>query len=179
MTSTPVTSYDPKTRALHWVSAAVVLALWLAGEFLDVFPKGTPRITVRSLHICFGVILGIVLVYRVWWRKHGGVQLAAPEGFQFARHAHWAHQILYVVIALMVVTGCALVWIRGDNLFNLFSVPAFDPGNKVLRHNAKEVHGWLANGLLLGALAHGLVALWHQRVLKDGLMLRMLPTRRL
>jgi cytochrome b561 len=179
MIRTQVTSYDPKTRALHWASAAAVLALWLAGEFLDVFPKGTPRITVRSLHICFGVLLGITLVYRVWWRKHGGVQLAAPEGFQFARQAHWAHQILYVVIALMVLTGFALVWIRGDNLFNLFSVPAFDPGNKELRHNAKEIHGWLANGLLLGALAHGLVALWHQLVLKDGLMLRMLPTRRL
>jgi cytochrome b561 len=177
MTRISSPTYDLKTRTLHWLSAALVLALWLAGEFLDVFPKGTPRITVRSLHISFGLILGLLLAYRIWWRNHGGIQLPAPEGFQYARQAHLAHQVLYGVIALMVITGIALVWIRGDNLFNMLTVPAFDPGNKELRHNAKEVHGWIANGLLLGALAHALMALWHQRVLKDGLILRMLPAR--
>ncbi len=178
MTNTPSPSYDLKTIALHWAGAALVATLWLAGEFLDVFPKGTPRITVRSLHICFGLLLGGLLAYRIWWRNTGGVQLPAPAGFKYAKQAHLAHQVLYGAIALMFVTGIALVWIRGDNLFNLFSVPAFDPGNKELRHNAKEVHGWLANGLLLGAVLHGLMALWHQLVLKDGLLQRMLPARR-
>jgi cytochrome b561 len=177
MTTTASTTYDSKTRALHWGSAVLVLALWLAGEFLDVFPKGPPRITARSLHICCGLFLGILLAYRIWWRKHGGVQLPAPTGFKYAQQAHMAHQLLYAVIALMLATGIALEWIRGDNLFNLFTVPAFDPGNKELRHNAKELHGWIANGLMLGASLHALMALWHQFIFKDGLLLRMLSVR--
>lgn len=177
MTSTTSTSYDPKTIALHWASAALVLLLWLAGEFLDVFPRGTPRITVRSLHICLGLVLGVALAYRVWWRGHGGVRFAEDGGARFGHAAQRVHQLLYAVMAVMVLTGMALVWIRGDNLFNLFTVPAFDPENKTLRHNAKELHGWIANVLLLGAILHGVVALWHQRVLKDGLLQRMLPAR--
>ena len=176
-TTTTATSYDPRTIVLHWASAALVLALWLAGEFLDDFAKGTPRITVRSLHICLGLLLGGLLAWRVWWRQHGGVRFPVQPAVPFSRQAQRAHQLLYAVMALMVLTGMALVWIRGDNLFNLFSVPAFDPGNKELRHNAKEVHGWIANGLLLGAVLHAAMALWHQWVRKDGLLLRMLPAR--
>lgn len=178
MTSTPLKSYDPTTRALHWGSAALVLALWLAGEFLGLFPKGTPRTTVRSLHICLGLLLGALLVWRIVWRQTGGVRFALDAPLRFARQAQWAHRLLYVALALMLLSGIALVWIRGENLFNLFTLPAFDPGNKELRHNAKELHGWLANGLLLGAVLHALMALWHQWVRKDGLLLRMLPARR-
>ena len=178
MTSTAAKSYDPRTIALHWLSAALVLALWMAGEFLDAVPKGTPRISVRSLHICLGLLLGGLLVWRVWWRQHGGVRFPLEQGVRFARQAQWAHQLLYAAIALMVLSGMALVWIRGDNLFNLFTIPAFDPGNKALRHDAKEIHGWIANGLLIGAGLHALMALWHQWVLKDGLLLRMRPARK-
>lgn len=175
-TSTP--TYDSRTRALHWASALLVLGLWLAGEFLDAVPRGTPRITVRSLHIGCGLLLGGLLVWRVWWRQHGGLRFPLEPGLRFARQALWAHRLLYAAIALMVLTGIALVWIRGDNLFNLISIPAFDPGNRELRHEAKEIHGWIANGLLIGAGLHALMALWHQWVLRDGLLLRMLPARR-
>ena len=77
----------------------------------------------------------------------------------------------------IVISGLALVWIRGDNLFNLFTVPAFDPGNKALRHDAKELHGWIANILLALAVLHAAVAVWHHRILKDGLLRRMWPAK--
>jgi cytochrome b561 len=175
MATNPSSSYDGRTIALHWGSAALILLLWLAGQFLDIFPKGTPRITVRSMHICLGVLLGLALAYRIWWRNHGGTQFPLDGGVRHEKLAHRAHRALYAVIGLLVVSGIALVWIRGDNLFNLVSVPAFDPGNKELRHNAKEVHGWIADSLLLGATLHGVMAIWHQIVLKDSLLRRMVP----
>ena len=168
-------SYDKKTRFLHWVSAGFVLLLWSAGEFLDWFPKGTPRITVRSSHIALGVLLGVLLVFRVIWRRHGGSQLPPVGSGSMVRASSAGHHLLYALIAAMVVSGIALVWIRGDNLFNLVTVPAFDPGNKALRHDAKELHGWFANALLILAGLHAAVAIWHQLVLKDGLLRRMWP----
>ena len=173
--STATTHYDRKTIALHWASAAIVLLLWIAGEFLDLVPRGTPRVTVRSLHISLGLLLGFVLVYRIWWRSHGGVRFTEDAGARYTQAARTGHRVLYAVMALMVLTGIALVWIRGDNLFNLVTVAAFDPSNKELRHNAREVHSWIANTLLAAAVLHGAMAAWHHMVLKDGILRRMLP----
>ena len=174
MATNSFSTYDRKTIALHWGSAALVLLLWTAGEFLDIFPKGTPRTMVRSVHICLGIVLGFALAYRIWWRNHGGTRFPLDRRVRYAKQANLAHWVLYVVMGFMVASGIALVWIRGDNLFNLVSVPAFDPGNKELRHYAKEVHSWIANALLLGAMLHGVMAVWHQVVLKDDLLRRML-----
>ena len=70
------------------------------------------------------------------------------------------------------------MWIRGDNLFNLFTVPAFDPGNRALAHQAVELHEWIANLLLGLAVLHGAAAIWHHRALKDGVLRRMWPSLR-
>lgn len=170
-------SYDGKTRFLHWMSALFVAVLWFAGEFLDWVPRGTPRISVRSTHIVVGLLLGALLVIRVLWRRNDGVQLPSVGTVAAARASNATHHVLYVLIATMVVSGIALVWIRGDNLFNVFTVPAFDPGNKALRHDAKELHGWIANTLLILAALHAAIAVWHQWILKDGLLLRMWPAK--
>lgn len=170
-------TYDKKTRFLHWTSAFLIIGLWIAGEFLDVFPRGTARISVRSTHIFAGLLLGVLLVMRVNWRRNGGTALPPPNVGTLAKLMNAAHYFLYVLIALMVVSGIALVWIRGDSLFNWWTVPAFDPGNKALRHDAKELHGWFANTLLTLGVLHAAVALWHQWVLKDNLLRRMWPQR--
>jgi cytochrome b561 len=112
---------------------------------------------------------------RLWWRRNGGVQLPTITTAAMGLAAKIGHQALYTLIAAMVLSGIALVWIRGDNLFNLFVVPAFDPGNKALRHDAKELHGLIANTLLILGGLHGGLAIWHQLVWKDGLLRRMWP----
>ncbi len=72
----------------------------------------------------------------------------------------------------MIGLGC--VWIRGDTVFNWFTVAAFDPGNKALLHNAVELHAWVANLLLALAGIHAIAAAWQHRVLKDGVLQRLL-----
>ena len=85
------------------------------------------------------------------------------------------HHLLYLLLAGAVLAGLAAVWIRGDTLFNLFTVPAFDPGNKALREQAGELHELLANSLLVLAALHGAAAVWHHLHLKDGVLRRMWP----
>ena len=64
---------------------------------------------------------------------------------------------------------------RGDNIFNLFKVPAFEPSNKQLREEVVDLHGLLANALLILAAGHSLLAIWHHVILKDGVLKRMWP----
>lgn len=167
--------YDKRTIALHWISAALIIGLWIVGQCIDFFPRGVARDTVRSLHITFGVLLGAVLVMRLMWRLRGGTKLANAASGYLGSAAVAVHYLLYVLIAAVVVIGAWCVWVRGDTLFHLFTVPAFDPGNKQLRHDAVELHELAANILLAVAALHAAAALWHHWVRKDNVLRRMWP----
>ena len=168
-------TYDRRTIVYHWLSAALVITLWLLGQAIDWFPRGDARVYARSTHILLGVILAVTLFLRLRWRFTGGQKLPlAVEGIQ-GKAAVGVHHLLYLLVSAIVLIGLACVWIRGDNIFNLFKVPVFDAENKELRHQAVELHGLLANGLLLLSMAHAAAALWHQFIRKDGVLTRMIP----
>ncbi len=76
---------------------------------------------------------------------------------------------------MTVIVGLSATWIRGDNIFNLFQIPAFDPGNKELRKQVVDIHELLANSLLILAILHGMIAMWHHWIKKDDVLKRMLP----
>ncbi len=172
---TTANTYDLKTIYYHWFSAALIFTLWLLGENIDWFAKGDPRVYARSLHITLGLILAFVFVRRFKWRIQGGVKLpqATPGGM--GKLALGVHHLLYLLIGLTIILGIAAVWIRGDNIFNLFQVPAFDPTDKQLREDVVDVHGLLANSLLILAAGHAVLAIWHQLMIKDGVLKRMWP----
>lgn len=167
--------YDERTIMLHWLSAALVAGLWLVGQSIDFFPRGAPRVTVRSLHIVAGLMLAVVLVLRLAWRRQGGVKLAPVDPGAAGKLAVGAHHMLYLLLTLVVLAGVANVWVRGDTLFGIFNVPAFDPSNKDLRELVGDLHGLGANILLAIAGLHAAMAVWHHLMLKDGVLRRMLP----
>ncbi len=169
--------YDSRTIALHWLTAALVLGLWLLGQTIDWFPKGTPRAIARSTHIAFGVVLAAVLVRRIWWRLGGGLRLPQAGSRVLDTIAAWTHRSLYLLVAGTVLLGLANAWIRGDTLFLVLKIPAFDPGNAALRESVEDWHALAANVLLVVAGLHAAAGLLHHVVLKDGILRRMLPRR--
>jgi cytochrome b561 len=168
--------YDARSIALHWLTAGLVLVLWCVGQTIDFFPRGAPRVTMRGLHICTGVLLALVFCYRIWWRTTGGVHLPPQEGpkpLQLA--ARLVHRVLYAAVLTTLALGLANTWVRGDNIFNLFTIPAFDPGNRDLRETVEDLHGLCANLVLIIAGLHAAAALFHHHVLKDTVLRRMWP----
>jgi cytochrome b561 len=79
-------------------------------------------------------------------------------------------------MGLTILIGIASVWVRGDNIFNVIKIPAFDPTDEDLRENVVDINGFFANSLLILAGGHALLAIWHHRILKDGILKRMWPT---
>ena len=176
-TSSPTPRYDRRQIALHWLTAVLVVGLWLLGQTIDWFPKGSPRAIARSSHIALGVALAFVLIRRIWWRLSGGEHLAAAGDGALDRIATLAHKALYLLLVGTVLLGIANVWVRGDTLFLLLKIPAFDPGNRALREFVEELHSWSANILLIVAGLHAAAALLHHFVFKDDVLRRMLPRR--
>ena len=168
-------SYDSRTIALHWASACLVLLLWLAGQTIDWFPRGDARVNARSVHIVLGLLLALVVLVRLHWRTTHGTRLPPADTGWSGRAAIGVHHLLYTLLLVLIGLGMASVWFRGDSIFGLFSVPAFDPTNTTLRRNAVHLHGLLANILLAVSALHAGAALWHHLVRKDGVLARMLP----
>ena len=170
-------SYDRRTIALHWLTALLVISLWLLGQTIDWFPKGSPRAIARSTHIALGVGLAFVLIRRIWWRLADGVHMKVAGSNAFDTIATWTHKGLYLLLVGTVLLGIANAWVRGDTLFMLLKIPAFDPGNTALRESVEDLHSWAANSLLIVAGLHAAAALLHHFVLKDDILRRMLPRR--
>ena len=167
--------YDSVTIALHWTTAVLVGLLWTIGKTIDFAPSGVLRVDYRSLHMLLGVTLAGVFVARVVWRLRRGRSLPGVGGALMelvARLTHWA---LYLLILTTLGLGLANVWVRGDTIFNLFTVPAFDPGNKALRSFIGDWHALAAAAILILAGLHAAAALFHHFILRDGGLRRMLP----
>jgi len=172
---TTATAYDSKTIHYHWISAALIVTLWILGQNIDNFAKGDPRVYARSLHITLGLVLAVVFVLRFRWRRKGGMKLPPASSGLAGKLAIGGHHLLYLLIGLTAIVGISAVWIRGDNIFNLFHVPVFDPTDKQLREEVVDIHGLLANSLLILAGGHALLAICHHTVMKDGVLKRIWP----
>ncbi len=173
--STEARRYDASTIGFHWVTAILVVMQWLGAQTIDWFPKGALRVDARSVHIMFGLLLTALLAARVVWRLTRGRRLPlADQGALnvVAKATHWG---LYALLVAMVLVGMAVVWAQGDSIFNLFSIPAYDPGNPGLGEQVQGIHGTI--GWLILALAglHAAAALAHRYLWNDGVLSRMLP----
>lgn len=169
--------YDRRSIVLHWLTVALVVALWSFGQTIDFFPKGDARIAARSLHISLGVALAIVLGCRIWWRLGAGTRLPPAGVGWLDTVATLAHKTLYVLLVSTVLLGVANAWVRGDTIFNLFKIPAFDPGNRALTQSVEDWHALSANTLLIVAAFHTAAALVHHFVFEDDVLRRMLIRR--
>ena len=90
------------------------------------------------------------------------------------------HYLVLSVSLLLIVTvgfGIANVWVRGESIFNLFRIPAYDPGNRALMHLIGDRHALFANAVLIVAGVHAAAALFHHYILRDATLVRMLPRR--
>lgn len=174
----PVANYDNVSIALHWLTAALIVVLWIIAQVIDDFPRGAPRVFARSLHISLGVTLAVVIGVRLAWRasprRRAPLAVAGALGV-VARVVHYG---LYVVVLGAILVGVTNVWVRGDSIFGLFTVPKLSPGNLALKETVEELHEWLGNAVLVLAGIHAFAALFHAFILKDEVLRRMLPKAR-
>ena len=166
--------YDNRTIGLHWAGASLVVLLWCIGQTIDWFPRGTPRISARSTHIVIGALLALLLVFRIGWRSTAGRRLPASAYDTQQKIASWMHIGIYVLLVATVALGMTNVWTRGDAIFHLFTVPAFDPGNKPLVEQVEDIHALLANTVAVVVALHAAFALYHHFIVRDGVLRRML-----
>ncbi len=166
-------TYDDRTKLWHWLSAGVIVAMYLIAQIIDFFPRPM-RVWPISTHVALGLTLVVIYVARIQWRLTKGRKLPAADAGLIGLAGTAAHYGLYALIAAVLVLGVYLEAIRADNLFTLGRLPSIAPGNTDLRHSINEWHGLAANSLLILAGLHATAALYHRFVRHDGVLARML-----
>jgi len=86
--NTPSEHYSLTAIALHWLMALLIIGLLLLGYYMVGLPKGTPnRADYFNLHKSFGVLAGILILLRVYWRFTHPVQPIQSAPPPLGRHA--------------------------------------------------------------------------------------------
>ena len=158
------TGYSPLQIALHWGVALGVLFNYFVSEGMeDAFDAAVEGeamaepagFGIPGGHVWVGVAVLALVVIRLLVRRSQGAPAAEP-GFAGVL-ATWGHRALYLLMLAVPARG-AISWCGGIDA-------------------TAEPHALLANVLMVLAGAHALMALFHQYVLKDGVLARMLRAR--
>jgi cytochrome b561 len=94
---------------------------------------------------------------------------------KFASRA--VHYLLYALLAVTVVLGFLLGWSGGHpvDFFGLGIPGPLGALSRPERHLIRELHNYAAWAIVIVAFGHSLAALYHHYVLKDRVLVRMLP----
>jgi cytochrome b561 len=172
--------FDGMQMALHWLTFLLVVGNYLLARAWGFLPKGSaPRHELQSLHISIGVLFAAVLVARILWRAGPARRpLAVTRGIDWLA-SNAVHYLLYALLIVQVVFGFLWAWVvpEGFGVFGLFTIPSPASFTKADGHFFGNIHATVANVILIVAGLHAAAALFHQFLLRDGLLWRIIPGR--
>ncbi|WP_291007969.1 cytochrome b/b6 domain-containing protein [Hydrogenophaga sp.] len=171
--------HDAFTQGLHWATAVLVVAAFiygLGGSEARVYLPA--RDFERSLHETLGMGVFALTLLRLLWRGFA-TRPAEEAGTEWMRRGAGAVQIaLYGLLLAVPATAVAGAWLQGHTVLLLggteiasLVAPSYDVGNTVA-----EIHTWLGDAIVWIAGAHAVAAIAHHVLLKDGVLLSILPS---
>jgi len=164
--------YQPVLVALHWLLALMIIGLLCLGFFvLADMPNTDPKkLDILVWHMAGGMFVLVLMILRVVIRTWSARPATATTGSRpLDRLASIAHASLYVIVFLMIASGWFTGWLISSS---------FQPNGPPLPQNFAllptfQVHATLAVLLVILIAGHIAAAIYHQFVLKNGLLRRM------
>lgn len=173
-------AYGWAAIALHWISAAGVIVLYLTGDAAGETEVRTAKLAATAQHVSIGMLLFSFLLARLLW----SLSQPRPDPLESNRSLRLIAQSVQVLflamIAAQIVTGPLVVWADARPLavFDWVSIPSpFHAKVAWLQEASGEIHELAPKVLwpLLGL--HVLGALKHLVLDRDATVRRMLWVR--
>ena len=161
--------YATSQILVHWLAAALIVFLLVTGTFVLAELPNTPEKTGNfRIHMILGALAALLVVARVLLRRRHPL----PPAVVAERWARLGHMGLNVLVLLLAVSGSVLALQSGvaDAVLGNGMLPESLDG-----WTLRKVHGLLSRLLMALIAVHVLAALYHQWIVRDGLLLRMRP----
>jgi cytochrome b561 len=170
--------YGPVAQAFHWLTAILVVVAFVYG------PGGSESVVYsaardfdRKLHETLGLCVLALVVARLAWRMID-VRPDPPGGARWMElAAKVVHGTLYVLLFALPLTAISGAWLEGHPLTFLTGAEIAPPlaTSHDVGATIATIHTWLGDAILWLAGLHALAALLHHFILKDGVLVSMLP----
>lgn len=182
MASPRTPGYRLSSILLHWLAAAVIVALFILAKNAGAAPDPASRRALMSVHISIGAIAAALIALRLGWRfvvRDGAADPRPGAGGWTDMLATAVKHLLYLVMLVLIITGPLTVWAAGRpiDIFGLVALPS--PFGRLESHDILGlVHGIATKALLPLVALHILGAFKHLVLDRDGVFQRMLVPRR-
>ena len=175
----PIDSFNKTAILLHWGVAFLLMAQFLIGLDMVDIPKGpdSSRPFWFNIHKSIGIVLGCLILFRLYWRLRSGVPdspAGSPSWERFA--ANLSHMLLYFCMILMPISGLVgSLFSKYDLLFVGIKIPKFFEHDAFIKELMTNTHQWTAYIFLTIICIHILAAVKHLVIDCDGVFERMMP----
>src|SRR5215470_196641 len=170
-------AYSATARALHWITAALVLIMLPLGVVITNEWGGALQDPLYDLHRSIGAVIIPLVILRLGYRlMHPPLPLpedVPPIQQLAARATHWG---LYALLMVQPFVG----WVATSAyrapimVFGLFELPPIWPQDRPLSERLFVVHALIGAAIAALAAVHIGAALYHHFVRKDRVLLRMI-----
>ena len=168
--------YTRTAITLHWLIAALVVAMLLLGLVMTGVPRQTPmRGTLFNLHKSLGLVVLVLVIARLAWRlSHHPPPLPADVPPWNRQLAGLTHAAFYVLLLAQPLLGyVASVFGKYGVKFFGVALPAWGSDNPVVREPFLDALHLVAR-LLIGLIALHLAGVaWHRFGRRGDLWRRM------
>ncbi len=176
-----ITHHSALTRALHWITAIVVLMAFAYGPGgSEARVYAVARDHERQLHETLGLVVLALIMLRLLWRAFDARPARAPLARWMDIAAKSVQAALYALLFAVPLTAVTGAWLEGHPLTLLGAVTLASPWaqSHALGAGIARVHAWLGDAVMWLAGLHALAGLFHHYVLKDDVLQSMLPRRK-
>jgi cytochrome b561 len=168
-TSDTSNGYGWISIALHWLTAVIVLAMFVIGTMSQSADK-EEYLRLVHLHTTIGMTVYVLLWGRIAWRFAVGHPGPLPkQGVVFFSIGKYFHFLMLTAIAVMLLSGPLMVWTAGDAI-GVFAFAIPSPLGKLegAKHLLRSVHGYTASFILAAVILHVLAVFKHTVLNRDG-----------
>ena len=165
---------------LHWGIAIAIAGTLILAWYIEALDTGDQRTALLAIHKSVGTAILMLAAFRLAWRGfHPAPPYGRPQPAWQRRAAGFTHGLLYALMILMPVTGYVseAARARETDFFGLFEIPRLAPLDRKLSLYAQTAHAYAQYALYALIAAHVAAALYHQFILRDGLLARMWPRK--
>ncbi|NOU21547.1 MAG: cytochrome b, partial [Methyloglobulus sp.] len=172
--------HSKATILLHWGTVLAIVVSVGAMFIREYIEEKSYRIGLLEVHRQLGMLVLFGVVMRLAVRYRGGlVKHVAPMSILTRLCAGLCHTTLYLLLIALPLLGWAVTNAHNVdlNLFGIGHLPRLVTDDSDLADELTDYHIWVSWGLLGILVLHIAASLVHHFILKDKVLVAMLPGR--